>query len=103
MSNLLLYRYPQAAFPYQQLVDVNQQRNRQQPEFELHDTGVFDNDAYFDVFIEYAKAGPADVLIRISAYNRGAHAAHVLVSQHLALGLRRHSPVAPYRRHSARN
>jgi hypothetical protein len=66
-----LYKYPQRAFPYEQLVKVNGQRSRQQPEFELLDTGVFDDDRYFDVFVEYAKAGPEDLLIRISAVNRG--------------------------------
>ena len=68
----MLYKYPQQAFPYDQLVYVNQQRDRSQPEFELIDTGVFDEDAYFDVFIEYAKADHTDILIKFTAYNRGS-------------------------------
>jgi hypothetical protein len=67
-----LYKYPQAAFPYQQLLDENRRRTRAQPEYELIDTGIFDDDAYFDVEIEYAKATPNDLLIRIHATNRGA-------------------------------
>jgi hypothetical protein len=66
-----LYKYPQAEFPYARLVEVNQQRTRQQPEFELIDTGVFDGDRYFDVFIEYAKAGPEDLFMQVEAFNRG--------------------------------
>ena len=71
----MLYKYPHQAFPYLPLVQENRRRNRQQPEFELIDTGIFDNNAYFDVFIEYAKADPSDVLIKITAYNRGSVAA----------------------------
>ena len=71
----MLYKYPHQAFPYLPLVQENQRRNKQQPEFELVDTGIFDNNAYFDVFIEYAKADPSDVLIKITAYNRGSVAA----------------------------
>lgn len=67
-----LYKYPHAAFPYAQLVDENRRRGRSEPEFELVDTGVFDDDRYFDVVVEYAKASPDDVLIRITATNRGA-------------------------------
>lgn len=66
-----LYKYPQAAFPYVQLVDENRRRGRDRPEFELLDTGVFDDDRYFDVFVEYAKGGVEDILIRITAVNRG--------------------------------
>ncbi len=66
-----LYKYPQQAFPYQQLLDENRKRGRQDPEYELLDTGIFDADLYFDVFVEYAKAGPNDMLVRISAFNRG--------------------------------
>jgi len=75
-----LYKYPQAAFPYEDLVRVNGQRSREELEYELLDTGVFDKDRYFDVFVEYAKAGPEDILIRITVHNRGADAAdlHVL-------------------------
>jgi hypothetical protein len=66
-----LYKYPQAAFPYDQLVQENRRRGRGQPEFELHDTGVFDNNRYFDVFTEYAKGSEEDIFIRITAWNRG--------------------------------
>ncbi len=66
-----LYKYPQAAFPYDQLVAENQRRNRQEPEFELLDTGVFEGDRYFDIAIEYAKNSPNDVAIQISISNRG--------------------------------
>jgi Glycosyl hydrolase family 63 C-terminal domain len=70
-----LYKYPQAAFPYQQLLDVNRSRSKQEPEFELLDTGIFDGNRYFDVFVEYAKAEPDDILVRITACNRGPAAA----------------------------
>ncbi len=66
-----LYKYPQQAFPYDQLRDENARRGRGQPEFELFDTGVFDNNRYFDVMVEYAKAGSDDILIKITATNRG--------------------------------
>src|SRR5207302_6713576 len=61
-----LYKYPQAEFPYAQLVEENRRRGRGSPEYELIDTGIFDDDRYFDVFVEYAKAGPEDMLIRIT-------------------------------------
>jgi hypothetical protein len=75
-----LYKYPQKAYPYDNLVATNHQRSRTDPEYELIDTGVFNDDRYFDVFVEYAKAAPDDILIRISVHNRGADAAplHVL-------------------------
>jgi hypothetical protein len=66
-----LYKYPQRPFPYEDLVKTNGARTREQPEYELLDTGVFDDDRYFDVFVEYAKASPEDILIRITAWNRG--------------------------------
>ncbi|HYO08711.1 MAG TPA: hypothetical protein VER17_07030 [Tepidisphaeraceae bacterium] len=66
-----LYKYPQAEFPYQRLVDENRRRGRDEPEFELADTGVFDDGRYFDVTAEYAKASPNDLLIKITAVNRG--------------------------------
>jgi hypothetical protein len=69
-----LYKYPQAAFPYTDLVQTNRRRNRHEPEYELVDTGVFDEDRYFDVVVEYAKAEPEDLLIRITAASRAAHA-----------------------------
>jgi len=76
----LLYKYPQRAFPYEQLLDENKARDRKQPEFELLDTGVFAESRYFDVFVEYAKADTDDLLIRYTLVNRGPEAAtlHVL-------------------------
>jgi hypothetical protein len=70
-----LYKYPQAAFPYADLVETNRKRSRQDLEYELLDTGVFDENRYFDVFVEYAKAAPEEILIRLSAWNRGPEAA----------------------------
>jgi hypothetical protein len=70
-----LYKYPQAAFPYDDLVATNRARSRYEPEYELLDTGIFDDNRYFDVFVEYAKASPHDVLIKISVANRGPEAA----------------------------
>ena len=72
-----LYKYPQAAFPYRQLVEENGRRGRKDPEFELADTGVFNESRYFDVFVAYAKAAPEDILIRITAYNRGPESAEL--------------------------
>jgi hypothetical protein len=66
-----LYRYPQTAYPYEDLLRTNAQRGREGFEYELIDTGVFDDDRYFDVFVEYAKDGPEELLIRITAFNRG--------------------------------
>src|SRR5436190_4922507 len=66
-----LYKYPQSAYPYDQLVRTNRDRARHEPEYELLDTGVFDDNRYFDVFVEYAKAGPEDILIQVTAWNRG--------------------------------
>jgi hypothetical protein len=69
-----LYKYPQAAFPYTQLVEENRRRSKQEFEFELLDTGVFDGDRYFDIYVEYAKASPEDILIQIEVINRGSEA-----------------------------
>jgi hypothetical protein len=66
-----LYKYPQQAYPYADLVETNQRRSRNEMEYELLDTGVFNEDRYFDVCVEYAKEAPEDILIRITAYNRG--------------------------------
>ncbi len=66
-----LYKYPQATYPYDDLVRTNRARARSEQEYELIDTGVFDQDRYFDVVVEYAKAAPDDILIRITAHNRG--------------------------------
>jgi hypothetical protein len=75
-----LYKYPQAAFPYSDLVETNGRRGRDDFEYELLDTGVFNEDRYFDVFVEYAKASPEDLLIQVRVYNRGPEPAelHVL-------------------------
>jgi mannosylglycerate hydrolase MGH1-like protein len=75
-----LYKYPQAAYPYDNLVETNRGRGRGDFEYELIDTGVFDENRYFDVFVEYAKAGPEDILIQITLCNRGPETAtlHVL-------------------------
>ena len=67
----MLYKYPQAEFPYARLVDENRRRGKSDREYELLDTGVFAEDRYFDVFVEYAKAGPEDILMRITVHNRG--------------------------------
>jgi hypothetical protein len=74
-----LYKYPQAEFPYAKLVEENRRRDKRQPEFELLDTGVFDEDRYFDVFVEYAKADVEDILIKITVTNRGPEAANLRV------------------------
>jgi hypothetical protein len=74
-----LYKYPQAAYPYAVLVAENRERGRDQPEYELLDTGVFDGDRYFDVVVEYAKFAPEDIAIRIEILNRGPEAADLVV------------------------
>jgi hypothetical protein len=71
----MLYKYPQREFPYRWLVEENRRRGKEQPEFELIDTGVFEDNRYWDVFVEYAKASPEDILMRVTAYNRGPEAA----------------------------
>jgi hypothetical protein len=72
-----LYKYPQREFPYRDLVETNRRRSREEMEYELLDTGAFHEDRYFDVFVEYAKEGPDDVLIRITVHNRGPEAARL--------------------------
>ncbi|HEU4350996.1 MAG TPA: glucosidase, partial [Burkholderiales bacterium] len=74
-----LYKYPQREFPYRDLVETNRRRSREEFEYELLDTGAFDDNRYFDVFVEYAKEGPEDILIRITAHNRGPEAARLEV------------------------
>jgi hypothetical protein len=74
-----LYKYPQREFPYRDLVDTNRRRSRHEMEYELIDTGVFEGNRYFDVFVEYAKQEPDDILIRISVHNRGPEAARIHV------------------------
>jgi Glycosyl hydrolase family 63 C-terminal domain len=75
-----LYKYPQSAFPYTQLIEENRRRGKDQPEFELIDSGIFDDDRYFDVCVEYAKAAPEDILMQVKVHNRGRETAvlHVL-------------------------
>ena len=72
-----LYKYPQAAFPYEMLVSENRRRDKNQPEYELLDTGIFKDNRYFDVFVEYAKADVEDILIKITVSNRGPQAANL--------------------------
>jgi hypothetical protein len=72
-----LYKYPQRAYPYADLVETNRRRSRKEPEYELLDTGVFDGDRYFDVQVEYAKGAPEDLLVRITVANRGPDAATI--------------------------
>jgi hypothetical protein len=73
----MLYKYPQREFPYARLIDENARRGADQREFELIDTGIFDDDRYFDVFIEYAKAAPDDILMRVTVHNRGPETARI--------------------------
>jgi len=70
-----LYKYPQREYPYCDLVETNRRRSREEFEYELLDTGIFDDDRYFDIFVEYAKADPEDLLIRVTAHNRGPDSA----------------------------
>ena len=72
-----LYKYPQTAFPYTDLLETNRRRSKNDMEYELLDTGVFNDDRYFDIFVEYAKDGPEDILVRITAANRGPEAAEL--------------------------
>jgi len=74
-----LYKYPQAAFPYNDLIETNRRRNRGDMEYELLDTGIFNGDRYFDIFVEYAKQSPEDILIQINVSNRGPEPATVHV------------------------
>jgi hypothetical protein len=74
-----LYKYPQREFPYRDLVEKNRARSREELEYELLDTGVFDDERYFDVFVEYAKESADDILVRVSAHNRGPEAARLEV------------------------
>jgi hypothetical protein len=79
----MLYKYPQRPYPYTELVAENRRRSRYEFEYELLDTGIFDDDRYWDVFVEYAKAEPEDILIRITVANRGPDAASIHVLPHL--------------------
>ena len=78
-----LYKYPQAEFPYRRLREINRHRTRLDPEYELLDTGIFDGNRYFDILVEYAKAAPDDILIRISISNRGDEPADITVLPNL--------------------
>lgn len=78
-----LYKYPQAAFPYADLVNVNRHRSKNEHEFEITDSGVFDNQKYFDVYTEYAKASEEDILIKVTVHNRGDAAATLQLIPHL--------------------
>src|SRR6059036_3987012 len=78
-----LYKYPQRAFPYALLLEETARRDRRQPEYELLDTGIFDDDRYFDIVVEYAKASPEDICVRIEAFNRGPEAAPLHILPHL--------------------
>ena len=79
----MLYKYPQSAFPYTDLVAENRRRGRSDLEYELIDTGIFDEDKYWDVFVEYAKAAPEEILVRITAHNRGPERATLHILPHL--------------------
>src|SRR5260221_11853346 len=74
-----LYKYPQQEFPYKQLLEENRKRSREEPEYEILDTGVFDNDEYFDVTIAYAKQNARDIFIRIDIHNRYNKEAEITV------------------------
>lgn len=93
-----LYKYPQAAFPYTQLVNENRNRSKHEHEFEILDTGVFDHGKYFDVFTEYAKASEEDILIKVTVHNRGEEAAtlhlipHLWFTNHWSFGLVKQKP-----------
>src|SRR5213594_14417 len=78
-----LYKYPQAAYPYQQLIEESRKLRNDQGEYELLDTGIFDAQRYFDVFVEYAKASPEDLCIRIEVCNRGPEPAPIHILPHL--------------------
>jgi len=78
-----LYKYPQSPFPYRQLVEENGKRDKSQAEYELLDTGIFDENKYFDCFVEYAKTGAEDILVKIEIFNRGSEAAAIRVLPHL--------------------
>ncbi|MBI5060140.1 glucosidase [candidate division KSB1 bacterium] len=79
----LLYKYPQREFPYAELARQNRRRTRQEHEYELIDTGIFADHRYFDVFIEYAKAAPDDLLLRVTAWNRGPDSARLHLLPHV--------------------
>ncbi|WP_353149599.1 glucosidase [Chryseobacterium sp.] len=75
----MLYKYPQNAFPYEELIHINAERNKNEPEYELIDTGIFDSDEYFDIFIEYAKESQNDILVRLTIINKSEKEAPLIV------------------------
>ena len=75
----MLYKYPHNEFPYKKIIEENSKRTRKDPEFEILETGIFDNNEYFDIFIEYAKADETDILIKVTAHNRGKKAAPLTI------------------------
>lgn len=75
----MLYKYPQRAFPYEQLVNQNKHRSRKQPEYELLDTGIFQDDKHFDIYVEYVKESPTTTLIQITVANRGGKEAAIQI------------------------
>ena len=85
-----LYKYPQAAYPYADLVETNRRRSEKEMEYELLDTGVFKEDRYFDVFVEYAKDGPEDILVRITAANRGPERPNCICYRRYGSGMTGH-------------
>ena len=97
----LLYKYPQGEFPYNDLVETNGRRSRDEFEYELLDTGIFDEDRYFDVFVEYAKAAPDDILVEVTAHNRGPEAASLCLLPTLWFR-NMWAEAAPIRRRSSR-
>ena len=90
-----LYKYPQAPYPYADLVDTNRGRSRNEMEYELLDTGVFNDDRYFDVFVEYAKASPEDIVVKITVANRGPEEAELHVLPTLCCSPPRTRPTTP--------
>jgi len=102
----MLYKYPQEEFPYTRLMEENRNRGKDEGEFELIDTGVFDRDRYFDVFVEYAKASPEDILVRLTVHNRGPDTAELhLIPQVWFRDTRTRcpDPAKPYMRQSGEN
>ena len=99
----MLYKYPQTECPYLRLIEENRNRNRQQTEFELDNSGIFDKNKYFDIFIEYAKKDETDILIKITTHNRANEAASIDVVPQIwfrntwSLGYDVHKPLMGYR------
>jgi hypothetical protein len=77
----MLYKYPQNAFPYEDLLKTNAERSKNEPEYELIDTGIFDHNEYFDIFIEYAKESQNDILIKVTVVNKSEKEAALIIYQ----------------------